>query len=212
MQSTLENTKEMDIANVLAKAERLSINGEREKAYKLSLQATQKAPQEIQAWLLRADTAASLEEKLVCLSRLYAIDPNCYPAKTKMYQALNELLQKEPYLDYIDETENLYKVRSGLELYLNVPKARAVPEPFPAPKPAGLSTLNRWLILSLFGLLFGGILALFLAPVVIIKAFLFQFQPLNRRDQIRSLILLVIAVLTWLAALPIGFLFILHFS
>lgn len=72
--------------------------------------------------------------------------------------------------------------------------------------------MKRWMIFALFGLLFGGILALFLAPVVMIKALQLQLQPISRRDQIRSVIFMVIAGLIWLAALPIGLLFILHFS
>ena len=127
-----------------------------------------------------------------------------------MYNALRDLIRREPYLGYIDETDNLYRVKSGLELYLNVPKSRAIPEIYPASEPGLLKSTYFWLTLAVLGLVFGGIGAVFLAPVAIIKSFFLLFKPLNHGDRVRSLVALAAATLVWLAAIPFGLLFIIH--
>lgn len=207
---SLEMVEVNQVDLLIAEAQDFTEQGQREQAYKKSLEATKIAPQDIDAWLLRADTAASLEEKLVCLSRLNALNPNWAPARERTYYALKDLLQQEPFLAYIDETDELYRVKSGLELYLNVPKARAVPEPYPAPKSGELQSTYRWLAWSLIGLVLGGIGAIILAPVAAFKAFWLQLQPLTRRDRVRAIVAFVAAVLIWLAALPLGYLFYIH--
>lgn len=209
-QQSLETVQGNHVDLLLAEAQDYTEQGQREQAYQLSLKATQIAPEDIDAWLLRADTAASLEEKLVCLSRLNAINPNWAPARERTYYALKDLLHQEPFLAYIDETDDLYRVKSGLELYLNVPKARAVPEAYPAPKSGTLQSTYRWLAFALLGLLFGGIGALFLAPMAAIKAFLLLLKPLTRRDRVRAFVAMGASVMIWLAALPLGFLLYLH--
>jgi len=210
IQQPLETVESNHVDLLLAEAQDFTERGQRERAYQLSLEATQIAPRDVDAWLLRADTAASLEEKLVCLSRLNAIDPNWAPARERTYSALKDLLQQEPFLAYIDETDDLYRVKSGLELYLNVPKARAVPETYPAPKSGALHSTYRWLSWSLLGLFIGGIGAIFLAPIAGMKVFWLLLKPLTRRDRVRALVAMVAAVLIWLAALPLGFLFYIH--
>ena len=148
-QQSLESVDVNRVDLLLEEAQGFTEQGQREQAYQLSLKATQIAPNDIDAWLLRADTAASLEEKLVCLSRLNSINPNWAPARERTYYALKDLLQQEPFHAYIDETDDLYRVKSGLELYLNVPKARAVPETYPAPNSFAMQSTYRWLAWSL---------------------------------------------------------------
>ncbi len=197
-------------ANLLAEARRYAELGNRDKAYGLSLEATQKSPEDLEAWHLRANNAPSLEEKLYCLSRVYALDPYYPRAKSSMYSALRDLIRQEPFLGYIDETDTLYRIKSGLELYLNVPKSRAIQETYQASRSSLMKPTYILLSLAILGLLFGGIGAVFLAPLAIISAFLLQFRPLNRGDRTRSLIALLLGLLVWLVALPFGFLFLIH--
>lgn len=209
-QLSTHKMKRMEVDHLLADAEYYASQGERQQAYQYSLEATLKAPQEIQAWLWRADTAASLEEKMICLSRLCALNPHFLPARHKMHATLSDLLHREPFLAYIDETEELYRVRSGLDIYLNIPKSRAIPETYPSQQPGILNSTYKWLLVSAIGLLLGGIGAVFLAPVAVVKAFLLQLKPLSRSDQVRALVAFLLAVLIWLAAFPLGVLFVLH--
>jgi hypothetical protein len=209
-QQSLNNLQRMEVENLLAEAEYLVSQGDRNQAYQYCLEATRKAPRKMQAWLWRADTAASLEEKMMCLSRLCALNPHFLPARQKMYATLSDLLHREPFLAYIDETQDLYQVRSGLDIYLNVPKSRAIPEKYPAARPEALKSIYNWLLLSMIGLLLGGVGAVFLAPIAAAKTFMLQLKPQPHSDQVRTLVALLLAVLIWLAAFPLGVLFVLH--
>jgi hypothetical protein len=209
-QEMIGATQPNSIAAMLTDAQNFAAKGEIEKAYKLALEATRKSPDTIQAWFWRAGTAPSLEEKLVCLSRMYALDPRSYHARPQMFHALRELLQIEPYLAYLDETDELYRVKSGLEIYLNVPKTRARQEPYPSPQPNELRSTHVLLLLSAVGLLLGGVGAIVLSPIAAINALYHLSKPLTHRDQVRALVAIVAAGMIWLAALPIGFLLILH--
>ena len=139
--------------DLMAKAKHLLIRVTVKKLIISVWKQPKKLPDDIEAWLLRANTAPSLEERLVCLSRVYASDPHYYRAWPSMYNALRDLIRREPYLGYIDETDDLYRIKSGLELYLNVPKSRAVPEAYPASKHNLLKTyVYFWLTLAILGL------------------------------------------------------------
>jgi hypothetical protein len=63
-------------AEILRRAGEAYQEGDRQRAYELSLQATQDFPGEIQAWILRARTATSLEEKIVCLNQINRLNPH----------------------------------------------------------------------------------------------------------------------------------------
>lgn len=209
-QQFLEATQPNGVAALLDEVQNFAAKGEIDKAYKLALEATRKSPEAVQAWFWRAGTAPSLEEKLVCLSRLYSLDPRASQARPQMYTALRDLLHVEPFLTYLDETDDLYRVKSGLELYLNVPKARARQEPYPSPNHNELRSTYLLLAWSAVGLLLGGVGAILLAPLAGISAIYRLSKPLTHRDVVRTWVALAAAALIWLAALPIAILFILH--
>ena len=104
MQKSPENV----LSLLLEGAEQAARQGDREKAYRSSLQATNLAPREPLGWYLRSHSAPSTEEKLVCLSRLYSLDPDFPLANGEMHIALGDLLQHDPSLVYVDETQELY--------------------------------------------------------------------------------------------------------
>src|SRR5512139_3823123 len=116
---------QVEISRLLEEAEQSVRQGEREKAYQSSLRATSIAPDEPLAWYARAQAAPSREEQLMCLSRTYSLNPAFPDAKKDLRAAIQALVEQEPFLAYVHETEHFYQVRSGLDLLINVPKNRA---------------------------------------------------------------------------------------
>ena len=106
---SLELTKPILVTKLIEEAQSLANDGKQDHACQLSLKATQLFPRDIGAWHFRASTAPSLEERLVCLSRVYSLDPNFPHAEENMHQALQALLRQEPSLAYLDENEQLKK-------------------------------------------------------------------------------------------------------
>jgi len=78
------------VTDLITESEKAIKEGNSQQAYELSLQATQIDPENIEAWLLRATLAASLEERIICVNRLNELAPShqdrynvaycCYPA------------------------------------------------------------------------------------------------------------------------------------
>ena len=64
-----------EVSQLLEEARSFAQQGEREKAYQSSLRATTLAPEEALAWYWRSRSAPSTEERLMCLSRSYSLDP-----------------------------------------------------------------------------------------------------------------------------------------
>jgi hypothetical protein len=145
------------------------------------------------------------------LSRVYSLNPDYPQAKGKMYTALRSLTKQEPSLTYIDETQELYQVKSGLDLLLNVPKNRSQDELYLRRTDGPLKTAYSWLNLSLLSLFLGGVGAFFMAPLAALRA-LISFRSIHqRRDRIRLLIILLISAMIWLVSIPLGLLFLVHF-
>lgn len=207
----MRNELQTRVSRLLEDAEQSAQQGKREKAYRTSLKVTNLAPDEPLGWYLRSQTAPSQEEQLVCLSRVYSLDPGFPPAKGKMHAALRGLIKIEPSLAYVDETKELYQVKSGLDLLLNVPKNRSNDEIYLQRTGGPLKPAFIWLNLSLFTLFLGGVGALFLAPLTAIRALLLHRRIHQRGDRVRVLVILTISALIWLASIPLGLLFLIHF-
>jgi len=139
----MQKMLQTEIAQLLEEAGQLAQQGKREKAYQSSLKATSLAPNEALAWYLRSQTSASTEEQLMCLSRAYSLDPKLSDAKEDLRIAVQGLLKQEPFLAYVHETDELYQVRSGREMLINIPKNRTFEIPYLKKKagacPAGVS-------------------------------------------------------------------------
>lgn len=204
-------TRPTAVARILKNVERQADRGQEDIAYRNSLNATTIAPQDPQAWYWRAQTAPSLEEKLICLSRVCSIDPGFPNAKNEMYSALRDLLEREPSLAYLKETEDLYQVKSGFDLLINVPKNRNFEQPYLERTPSPLQSSFRWLHLALFALPLGGIGAFLIAPILGLSALRYQSRSYQRRDRIRAIVLILLAILIWLVSIPLSLLFLIHF-
>ena len=207
----MQRELQTDLSRLLEEVENHLRQGEREKAYQASLKATSLAPDEPTAWYLRAQAAPSDEEHLICLSRAYSLDPSLKPARLELRTAVHSLLKQEPFLAYVHETEELYQVRSGLALLINIPKNRAYEPPFLKRDPGPLKPAFTWLYLSLLALLLGGLGAVLFAPITAFQVLRIQSRPLYRADRVRLLVIMILSLLVWIASIPISWLFLIRF-
>lgn len=207
----MEHELQTQVSRLLEEAERSLRQSKRELAYQSSLKATSLAPDEPRAWYLRSQAAPSTEETLICLSRAYGLNPSLADTRTELRSAVHTLLKQEPFLAYVHETEELYQVRSGLDLLINVPKNRAFEKPYLHREPSRLRPAFTWLYLSLFGLLLGGVGAVLLAPMAAFQVLRLQTVPLLRADRVRLTIIMILALLVWILSIPISWLFLIRF-
>jgi hypothetical protein len=196
---------------LLAEGNRLAAEGNQAGAYQHSLEATKLAPRNPHAWYFRSQVAASVEEQLFCLSRAFSLEPDFPHGRNRLYQALKGMLSVEPSISYLAETDALYQVRSGHDVLLHIPKNRSAHTPYPQQQPGPDRPAVRWLNAAALGFLLGGVGAFVLAPIAAFSALSLQFKQRSGRDRIRLLMVFVLAVLLWVASLPLTVLFALHF-
>lgn len=202
---------ETEVSHLLEEAGQFVEQGNREKAYETSLRATSVAPDEPLAWYLRSQSAPSTEEQLMCLSRAYSLDPEYPDTKKDLRTAVQSLLKQEPFLAYVYETEAFYQVRSGRDLLINIPKNRTFETPYLKKAPGHARQAFRWLSLSLLALFLGGVGAILFAPVAAFQALRLQASAPARGDRVRLLIVFILAVIIWLAAIPVSWLLLIRF-
>ena len=200
-----------EVSQLLEEVGQLTQQGEREKAYQSSLKATSLAPDEARAWYLRSQTAPSTEEQLMCLSRAYSLDTSFTDAKRELRPAIRAILKQEPFLAYVYETEEFYQVRSGRDLLINIPKNRNFETPYLKKASGPARPAFRWLSLSILALILGGVGAVLLAPIAAFQALRLQTSASSRGDRARLLIVFILAVVIWLAAIPISWLLLIRF-
>ena len=200
-----------EVSQLLEEAGRFVQQGKREKAYKLSLRATTIAPGEPLAWYIRSQNAPSREEQLMCLSHAYTLAPDHSETRKELRTAVHHLLKQEPFLAYVYETEQFYQVRSGRDLLINVPKDRNFETPYLKKKPGIAQPAFRWLSIALLALFLGGVGAVLFAPVAAFQALRLQASAPTDGERTRLLIVFILAVIIWLAAIPISWLLLIRF-
>lgn len=207
----MQTNPQVDVSQLLEEATTFAQQGNREQAYQSSLEATRIAPGESAAWYIRSQNAPSREEQLMCLSHAYSLTPNHAETKAELRTAVRALLKQEPFLAYVYETETFYQVRSGRDLLINIPKDRTFELPYLKQAPGMARPAFRWLALSMVTLFLGGVGAVLCAPVAAFQAL--RLLPAARSDgnRIRLLIVFVLAVIIWLAAIPISWLLLIRF-
>lgn len=198
------------VSQLLEEIGKFKRQGKREQAYQSSLQATNAAPDEPLTWFLRSQSAPSAEERLMCLSRAYSLDPSFQDVKTELRSAVQNLLKQEPFLAYVHETKEFYQVRSGMDLLLNIPKNRAFETPYLKRTDGITEPAYRWLTLSLFALLLGGVGAVLLAPVAVFQSLRLLVSARAHSDRVRLWVVFALAVTVWLASIPISWLFLIR--
>lgn len=200
-----------EVSQLLEEAGRFAQQGKREKAYQVSLKATSLAPDEPLAWYIRSQNAPSREEQLMCLSHAYSLAPDHTQAKKELHTAVRNLLKQEPFLAYVYETEQFYQVRSGRDLLINIPKNRTFESPYLKKKPGLAQPAFRWLSIALLALFLGGVGAVLFAPIAAFQALRLQAAAPTDGERTRLLIVFILAVIIWLAAIPISWLLLIRF-
>ena len=207
----MKTTLQTEVSQLLEEVGTLARQGKREKAYQTSLRATTLAPDDPLAWYVRSQNAPSREEQLMCLSHAYSLAPDDAQTKKELRSAVHALIKQEPFLAYVYETEKFYQVRSGRDLLINVPKDRAFEVPY-LKKPPGLARpAFRWLSLSVLALFLGGVGAVLFAPIAAFQALRLQASAPSEAERTRLLIVFILAVIIWLAAIPISWLLLIRF-
>jgi len=207
----MQKKLESEVSQLLEKVGQLTRQGEREKAYQTSLQATSLAPDEPRAWYLRSQAASSTEEKLMCLSRAVSLDPNYPELQNELRSSIQALLKQEPFLAYVHENAEFYQVRSGRDLLINVPKNRTFETPYLKKKPGPAQPAFRWLSVSILALFLGGVGAVIFAPIAAFQALRLHASAPAEGERVRLLIVFLLAVIIWLIAIPISWLLLIRF-
>lgn len=206
------NKSNRRVTDLLAESEKAIQAGNRQYAYKLSLQATQVAPQSIDAWLLRATLAPSLEERLLCVNRLNELAPGYQDKYNIAFFALKELLDKNPFLAYLEETEELYRVVNADHQVLSIQKKRA-PLNSSSPEPSQSTSLQEaygLLIAAIMGLLLAGIGTVIFAPLAALAAIQAQQSMPSHAERVSSMVVLIAAFSIFIIGILFSLLFMLH--
>lgn len=207
----MQKKLETEVSQLLEEAGQFAQQGKREKAYESSLRATNLAPDEPLAWYVRSQNAPSREEQLMCLSHAYSLAPDNTDTKKELRAAVRTLLKQEPFLAYVYETEQFYQVRSGRDLLINIPKDRTFEIPYLKKRPGRSQPAFRWLTLALLALILGGVGAVLFAPIAAFQALRLQSSAPTDGERTRLLIVFILAVIIWLAAIPISWLLLIRF-
>jgi hypothetical protein len=197
------------VADLLTESEQAIRAGNNQQAYELSLQATQIDPENIEAWLLRATVAPSLEERIICANRLNELAPGFKDRHNVAFFAFKELLDQDPFLAYLEETEELYRTVHA-DYVLNIPKKRAANNVFPPEGSGPLTGAYRWLTLAFMGLLVAGIGTIIFAPLAVFAALRAQGSVQSRSERIKSIVVLIVAFGLFLIGILFSVLFLLH--
>jgi hypothetical protein len=200
------------VIDLLAESEKAIREGNSQHAYELSVQATEVAPESVDAWLLRATLAPSLEERVACANRLNELAPGYRDRYNVAFFALKERLDKNPFLAYLEETDELYRVIDADRMVLSISKKRAPVEPYPPPEtqPNPLKPAYRWLRLSLIGLLLAGIGTVVFAPLAVLAAARAQQSVKSRSERVISTVVMIVASILFVTGVVFSLLFALH--
>jgi hypothetical protein len=200
------------LADLLAESEKAIQEQKPRRAYDLAVQATQAVPQSIEAWLLRATLAPSVEERITSVNRLNELAPGYQDKYNLAFYALKELLDKAPFLRYLEETDELYRVINAEHMVLSIPKKRApVNAPLPdQSEPVPLKVAYRWLTMAIMGLLLAGIGTVIFAPLAALAAVRAHEAVPSHAERVKSTVVLIVASVLFMIGVLFSILFILH--
>jgi hypothetical protein len=168
------------------------------------------AQSEINTWLGRLENAATDEERLFYLSRIQALDPHNRRAAQLMTQNMKGYLRKDPSLAYLEENQDLYRVRTGRDLILVVPKNRAVPETYSPERFGQFGQAYRSLMWAVLGLLLSGPIAIFFGVLSVLAAFRAGLLSQGSRAWARVFVIVLISLIILAPAVALTYLLWLH--
>lgn len=198
------------VTDLLFESEKAIREGNSQYAYELSLQATQASPENLDAWLLRATLAPSLEERIICVNHLNELMPDHQDKHHVAFFAIKELLDKNPFLAYLEETEELYRVLNADHMVLAIPKKRAAVNSSSSEQVSPLKAANGWLFMAILGLMLAGIGTLLFAPLAALAALQAGPSSQSRSDRVSSTVIFLLAMVLFLVGALFTFLFVLH--
>src|SRR5262245_18818480 len=97
------------IAAKLEEIRQASRQGQRERAYYLSKEVTEIAPDSVEGWIYRAALTSDLEQRFIYLNKAISLSPGNIQAQHGMYETLKTYLNQDPFLRYLDEDNGLYR-------------------------------------------------------------------------------------------------------
>lgn len=209
--TVIDNKSSQRLTELFAESEKAIQERKPRRAYELAVQATQLVPESIEAWLLRATLAPSVEERIVSVNRLNELAPGYQDKYNLAFYALKELLDKDPFLRYLEETDELYRVINAEHVVLSIPKKR-VPANSPPPDQSSgpLKGAYRWLVLAIMGLLLAGIGTVIFAPLSALAALQAQESMQSHSERVNSTVVVIIACVLFMIGVLFSILFILH--
>jgi hypothetical protein len=151
-----------------------------------------------------------LEQSVTTLNQELELNPQNAAARQELYETMQQMLRKDAFLAYQNETNDHYTVRTYGEFQFIHPKDRARPDIFPRLAPAPAHKAINWLGLSLVGLIPAGLGTLVCAPVAIFAAVKLLLQQNVLSDRRRAWVVLGSAIVLWLIALLFLMLLLLH--
>jgi hypothetical protein len=208
----VNNQSSQRVTELFAESEKAIQEGKPRRAYELAVQATQLVPESIEAWLLRATLAPSVEERIASVNRLNELAPGYQDKYNLAFYALKELLDQDPFLRYLEETDELYRVINADRMVLSIPKKRTPansPPPDQSP-PGPLKGAYRWLVLAIIGLLLAGIGTVIFAPLAVLAALQAQESMQSHSERVKSTVIAIAACVLFMIGVLFSILFILH--
>lgn len=157
-----------------------------------------------------ANTSGSLEESVTKLNQALELNPENAVARQELYQTMQQMLRKDAFLAYQNETNDHYTIRTFAEFQFVHPKDRAMPELFPRLEQAPAQKAINWLGWSLAGLIPAGLGTMVFAPLAIFAAIKLLLQKNSLSERRRAWVVLGSAIVLWLIALLFLLILILH--
>ncbi len=199
------------IETIMREAREAARLGDQARAYQLGMKASGLAREDIAVWLFCAETAPSIEAAIDCLNQANALQPGNILANQTSYRIVKALLEQNPQLKYLDESELNYHVQSSGNFSLLIPKDRSARQAGPFIRQDCFRSSHRWLGLAAIGLLPAGLGALLFAPLAGLSALGVSFSPLSRSERIHGLVLVLLSAGLWLLGLLLGIILLVHF-
>jgi disulfide bond formation protein DsbB len=157
-----------------------------------------------------SNTSNLLEESVTALNRELELNPQDAAARQALYETMQQMLRKDAFLAYENETNDHYTVRTFAEFQFVHPKDRAMPELFPRLEQASSQKAINWLGWSLVGLIPAGLGTLVCAPLAMFAAIKLLLEKNSLSDRRRAWVVLGSGIVLWLIALVFLMILILH--
>jgi hypothetical protein len=156
------------------------------------------------------NTSGNLEESLTQLNQELELNPENADARQALYQTMQQMLRKDAFLAYQNETNDHYTIRTFAEFQFVHPKDRAMPDIFPQLEQAPAQKAINWLVWSLIGLIPAGLGTIVCAPLAMFAAIKLLLRNNSLSERRRAWVVLGSAIVLWLIALLFFLILILH--